>query len=127
MAAARKGPVFKKPEDKDYTGARNYLGLICSDKDATRHVKALRKAKTIERAAKDILRTSGLTLLPRDNQRVAEDLAKIREGKALPPVLLVRGDFERGVPLIIADGFHRTCALYYHNPDTMVPCRMVEH
>ncbi len=124
--AVAKGPVFKKPEDKDYTGARNFLSLTCSDKDAAQYVRALRKAKTIERAAKDILRASGLTLLPRDNAQVAEDLAKIREGKPLAGVLLVRGDFERGVPLIVADGYHRSCALYYHNPDTMVPCRLVE-
>ena len=118
--------MFKKIEDKDYTGARSYLSLTCSDSDAARYVKALRKVKTVERAAKDILRASGLTLLPRDNLRVAEGLAKIREGKGLTPVLLVRGDFERGVPLIIADGYHRTCAIYYHNPDTMIPCRLVE-
>jgi hypothetical protein len=126
MVARVKGPAFKTPEEKDYKGATNYLSLICSDKDAVRYVKALRKAKTIERAAKDILRASGLRLLPRDNAQVAEDLAKIREGRPLAGVLLVRGDFERGVPLIVADGYHRSCALYYHAPDTMVPCRLVE-
>jgi hypothetical protein len=124
--AAAKGPVFKKPEEKDYAGAANYLSLTCSDKDAARYVKALRKKKPTARAAKDILRASGLPLLPRDNDQVAEDIGKIREGKALPEVLLVRGDFERGVPLIVADGYHRSCALYYHGPDTMVPCRLVE-
>jgi len=119
-------PVFKKPEKKAFAGAFNYLSLFCSDKDAERYVRALGKAKTIQRAAKDILRASGLPLLPRDNDQVAEDLVKIHTGKALQHVLLVRGDFERGVPLIIADGYHRSCALYYHSPDTMVPCRLVE-
>ena len=124
--AGAKAPAFKKPEEKDYTGAFNYLSLWCSDKDATRYVKALRKSKTIFRAAKDLFRASGLELLPKNNPRVAEDLRKIRAGKALPPVLLVRGDFERGIPLIIADGYHRTCALYHYGADTMVPCRLVE-
>jgi len=119
-------PVFKDAEDKDYKGAANYLSLTCSDKDASRYVRALRKAGKTARAAKDILRASNLPLLPRDNDQVAEDIGKIRTGKALPEVLLVRGDFGRGVPLIVADGYHRSCALYYHDPDTMVPCRLVE-
>lgn len=121
-----KEPAFKKPEEKDYVGAFNYLSLWCSVKDAARYVKALRKAKTIHRAAKDIFRASGLVLLPRSNPQVAKDLRKIHDGKALPAVLLVRGDFERGVPLIIADGYHRTCALYHHGADTKVACRLVE-
>ena len=124
--AKAKDPVFKAPEKKAFTGAFNYLSLFCGDKDAARYVRALKKAKTIQRAAKDILRASGLPLLPRDNDQVAEDLVKIHTGKALQGVLLVRGDFERGVPLLVADGYHRSCALYYHNPDTMVPCRLVE-
>ena len=119
-------PVFKKPIEADYIGTANYLSLLCSDKAAARYVKALRKARPIERAAKDLLRASGLALLPKDNAQVREDLAKVRAGKPLAPVLLVRGNMRQGEPLIIADGYHRTCALYYLDPDTMVPCRMVE-
>ena len=119
-------PVFKKPVEADYIGAANYLSLVCSDKAAAGYVKALRKAPTIQRAAKDLLRASALALLPKDNAQVRKDLAKVRTGKPLATVLLVRGNFRQGEPLIIADGYHRICALYYLDPDTMVPCRMVE-
>ncbi|MBV9540250.1 MAG: hypothetical protein JO167_03200 [Alphaproteobacteria bacterium] len=120
-----RGPKFKAAEAKDFAGALNYLSLTSSDRRAARYVSAFRRAKMVRRAAKDILRASGLPLLPRDTARVAVDLKKIRVGKALSPVLLVRGDLVRGLPLIIADGYHRTCALYYYAPETMVPCLLV--
>ena len=119
-------PVFKKPVAADYAGAANYLSLLCSDKAAARYVKALRKARMIERAAKDLVRASGLALLPKDNAQVRKDLAKVRAGEPLATVLLVRGDLRQGEPLIVADGYHRICALYYLDPETMVPCRMAE-
>ena len=41
-------------------------------------------------ASKDILRAAGLPCLPADNEGVAAKLAKVRDGKPLAPVMLVR-------------------------------------
>ena len=32
----------------------------------------------------------------------------------------------RGVPLIVADGYHRICASYHIDENADVPCKMVE-
>jgi hypothetical protein len=36
------------------------------------------------------------------------------------------GQAEAGVPLIIADGYHRICASYNLDEDADIPCRMVD-
>ena len=70
--------------------------------------------------AKDILRASGLALLPPDNHEVTKDLNKVKAGTKLSPVLLVRG-----TPLWVADGYHRVCASYHLDEDALIPCRIV--
>jgi hypothetical protein len=114
----------KKPAAKDYQGAMNFLSLICSDTDAKKLVRALRKAKTIERAAKDLLRASDLPLLARDEPHVDADLKRIRKGKPLAPLLLIQGEISNGVPLIVADGYHRICVICYYDENAPIPCRM---
>jgi hypothetical protein len=115
----------KKPEPQDYQGAENYLSLLCSESKAKKLVRALRDAPAIERAAKDLLRASRLPLLPRDEPHVSDDLDKIHKGKPLAPVLLVCGDMSNDIPLTVADGYHRICAVYYYDSKLMVECRMV--
>ncbi|HWA29798.1 MAG TPA: hypothetical protein VG867_01810 [Rhizomicrobium sp.] len=88
-------------------------------------MRALREAPAIEHAAKDLLRASRLPLLPRDEPHVSEDLDKIHKGKPLAPVLLVSGDMANDIPLTVADGYHRICAVYYYDAKLMVRCRMV--
>ncbi len=83
------------------------------------------KAKTVEHAAKDLLRASNLPLLPREEAHVEADLTRIRKGKDLAPVLLVRGDMGQGVPLVVADGYHRICAICYYDENAPIPCRLV--
>jgi hypothetical protein len=51
-------------------------------------VRALRKAKRIERAAKDLLRASNLPLLPRDEPHVGDELKKIHNAVRYPIVRL---------------------------------------
>ena len=114
----------KKSEAEDYNGALNFLSLICSDTEAKKLVRALRKAKAIERAAKDLLRAGELPLLPRDEPHVDNDLKRIHKGKPLAPILLVQGEFTKGVPLIVADGYHRICAICYYDENAPIPCRM---
>jgi hypothetical protein len=115
----------KKPEAEDYAGALNFLLLICADTRARRLLRLFRKSKTVEHAAKDLLRASNLPLLSREDPHVEEDLVRIHKGKHLPPVLLVRGDMTRGVPLVVADGYHRICAICYYDESAPIPCRLV--
>jgi hypothetical protein len=118
--------IWKKaPEAEDYDGARNFLLLVYSEAKSNKLVDKLRKAKTINRAAKDLLRASGLRLLGPDEPHVDEDLKRIHKGKALPPVLLIRGNMMRGVPLVIADGYHRICAICHYDESAPIPCRLV--
>ena len=115
----------KKPEHEDYGAALDFLSLIFPVGHAKRMIRALNDAKTVERAAKDLLRASGLPLLARDAPHVDEDLKRIHKGKALAPVLLIQGDMSRGIPLVVADGYHRICAIYYYNENAPIPCRLV--
>lgn len=113
------------PEEHDYPAALDFLSLLMSDAAAAALVAKLKSAALTHRKAKDILRASGLPILPRDNAHVAHDLKKIRDGKKLSPVLLVRGDRNAGVPLAIADGYHRICASWYTDENALIPCRLV--
>lgn len=110
-----------EPEAQDFPAAQSYLSLLLGITAAGGLVKALRKEKTLQHfAVKDILRASGLALLSADDSEVAADLNKVKRGEKLSPVLLVQG-----IPLWVADGYHRVCASYHLNEKTMVPCRMV--
>jgi hypothetical protein len=110
-----------KPEAQDFPAAESYLSLLIGPAGAARLVKALRKENGLRHyAAKDILRAAGLPLLASDDSEVAADLAKVKLGKKLSPVLLIQG-----IPLWVADGYHRVCASYHLDEKTRVPCRMV--
>ena len=111
---SKKDLIWKKaPERGDYSAAGAFLSLIFRPSRAKSLAGALRTAPKTEYSAKDLLRASGLPLLARNETSVKEDLKRIDKGKALSPVLLVRGDIAKGVPLIVADGYHRICAVYY--------------
>jgi hypothetical protein len=116
----------EKGEDEDFAAAEKYLSLLCSDAKAKAIVKSLRSSKPVEHAAKDLLRAAHLPLLPSDEGHVAEDLKRIQKGKALEPVLLVRGDIAAGLPLIVADGYHRICAVCYFDESAPIPCRIAD-
>jgi hypothetical protein len=116
----------EKQEDADFDAAFQYLSLLCSDRKAGALVKGLRGSKVIEHAAKDVLRAAQLPLLPSDESHVSEDLKRIQKGKALAPVLLVRGDLTSGLPLIVADGYHRICAVCYFDESAPVRCRIAD-
>ena len=113
------------PEAHDYPAALDYLSLVAGDAEAAALVAKLERAKLVRRKAKDILRASGLAALPRDNPHVACNLKKIRKGKRLSPVLLVRGDRRKAVPLTVADGYHRICASWHVDENALIPCRLV--
>ncbi len=77
----------EQPEDHDFPAAADYLSLVAPTKEVTTVVEALRSAETTHRKAKDLLRASRLPLLPAENVHVKKDLAKVKEGKRLSPVL----------------------------------------
>ncbi len=123
---SKQKPIWKKqPVPEDYDGALKFLMLIYSAPKALQLLRAFPKAKTVEHAAKDLLRASNLPLLPREAPHVEEDLTRIRKGKNLAPVLLIRGDMTKNVPLIVADGYHRICAICYYDENAPIPCRLV--
>ncbi|MFP3579024.1 hypothetical protein [Arthrobacter sp. fls2-241-R2A-200] len=115
-----------EPEEQDYPGATDYLSLLASDEVVASVVLALKGAPIQHRKAKDILRAARLVLLPEDNAHVAADLQKIKDGKKLSPILMVRGDLARGIPAQVADGYHRVCASYYTNENTDIPLKLVD-
>ena len=119
------GIWLPKPEAQDYKAAHDYLTLLFREADAARIVKRLRAAPIIQRQAKDLIRASQTHRLPESDLYVANDLKKIRKGKKLSPVLLVRGDARHGVTLTIADGYHRICASWYWSEDEPVSCCLV--
>jgi hypothetical protein len=116
----------EQPDAHDYPAAEDFLSLLMPPAKAKQIVGRLRKAAIMRRKAKDLLRTSRLPPLPPDNLHVARDLQKVKDGKKLSPVLLVRGQLTGDVPLTIADGYHRICASYHLDEDADIPCRIVD-
>ena len=112
------------PDDHDYPAAAAYLSLLTSSDVIDRLVAEMKKAPVQTGKAKDLLRASRLLLLPPDNKHVAGDIAKVAAGKALSPVLLVRGELREDIALQIADGYHRVCASYHLDENTDIPFRM---
>jgi hypothetical protein len=115
-----------KPAAEDYAAAHDYLTLLFPERSVAGLVRKLRAAPTIRRQAKDLLRASQTYLLDEDNSHVSGDLKKIRKGKKVSPVLLVRGNAKAGITLTIADGHHRICASWYWDEDQPVACCLVD-
>jgi hypothetical protein len=80
----------------------------------------------VRHKAKDLLRSSQLPALPPENLHVARDIGKVKAGKKLSPVLLVRGQLGSDLPLIVADGYHRICASYHLDENADIPCRIAD-
>jgi hypothetical protein len=116
---------LEKPEAHDFPAAADYLALLAEPGIANQLAEKLKSGIVSHKKAKDILRAAQLRLLPDDNPHVAADLAKIKKGQALSPILVVRGDFTTGVPLQIADGYHRVCASYHTDENTDIPVVIV--
>ena len=112
-----------EPEEHDYPAAKSYLALAYRQGKAAAFVERLKKARIETFKAKDIFRASGLSLLGVSNGHVAKDKEKIESGKRLSPLLLVRDPVQGRV--IIADGYHRLCAVYSFDEDAVIPCKIV--
>ena len=114
------------PSKHDYPAAASYLRLTVDPALLEVLTARLAQAPTVRQRAKDILRAARLQLLPADDSEVARDLRRVAAGKALSPVLLVRGALDLDRPLQIADGYHRVCAGYHLAENTWIPCRLVD-
>ena len=112
-----------EPVEKDYLAAESYLGLLYDNKSVNAIVSKLKIASVSRYKAKDLFRASGLSLLGISNFHVERDREKIADERALSPILLVRDD--KNGKVIIADGYHRMCAVYSYNEDEMIPCKIV--
>jgi hypothetical protein len=114
---------FAQPEEHNYPAARSYLRLIYDAPTTERLVRKLRAAPTSSFKSRDIFRASQLPLLGLSNEHLMSDQRKIRKGKKLSPLLLVR-DTANG-KVVIADGYHRLCAVYTFDEDAEIPCKIV--
>jgi hypothetical protein len=123
MSKQSKNNWLSKPEKHDYPAAVSYLSLIYDEKTAAKYAKALAKAPMTSFKAKDIFRASELPLLGITNSHVRKNQRKLAAGKKLSPLLLVRDS--RNGKLVIADGYHRMCAVYLFDEDALVPCKIV--
>lgn len=112
-----------EPEEHDYPAALSYLKLIYDEKTAAKYVERLKAAGMTSFKSKDVFRASGLSLLGISNSHVNRDRTKIEAGEKLSPILLIR------VPalgkVVIADGYHRLCAIYSFDEDALIPCKIV--
>jgi hypothetical protein len=113
------------PEDRHVRAAEDYLTLLADGASVALAIAALRSTENVTRKANDVLRASGLPVLPKDDPHVARDLMAAQAGQSLSPVLLVRGEIDRGLPLTIADGYHRLSACYHIDENVEVQCRIV--
>ena len=110
------------PEEHDYPAAHSYLTLIFDEGKAAKYVRRLRAAPIAQFKAKDVFRASALSLLGVSNGHVERDRRKISAREKLSPILLVRAPAIGRV--IVADGYHRLCAVYSIDEDAVVPCKI---
>lgn len=112
-----------EPEEKDFPAAESYLGLHYGKKSIKVIMSKMKKACTSQFKAKDIFRASGLSSLGVSNSHVEKNRRNIKNGEPISPILLVRDKYTD--KLIIADGYHRMCAVYSYNEDEQIPCKIV--
>lgn len=122
MASKTEVKWLDKVGKDDFEAGERYLCLLYPDAASRKLIRSLKSARTARFAAKDILRASELALAPQKDPDVTKQSKKIAKGQALSPLLLIR---ESGhARLIVADGFHRLCAVHHIDEETQVPCKI---
>jgi hypothetical protein len=114
---------LNSPVDRDYISAERYLSLLFKPRKCRKLVRKLRAAPMSDYPAKDILRASRTPMADVAAFDWERQQQQIRDGEALGPILIVRQN--DGSSLIIADGFHRMCALFAEDELIKVPCKIV--
>ena len=110
-------------DDHVFAAADSYLRLIYPDGKVKEMVEQLRASAITQFKAKDVLRASQLSLLGISNSHIEKDRKKILKGICLSPILLVRDESHGKV--IVADGYHRLCAIYEFDEDAWVMCKIL--
>jgi len=110
-------------EQTNYSAAQFYLSLLYGGTEVTSLISRLRSKNIVQFKAKDIFRASQLSLLGVSNSHVEKDRKKIKKGTPLSPLLLVRD--EKNGKVVIADGYHRLCAIYRLDEDAWIRCKIV--
>lgn len=126
MAKSESKIVIKwldEPEAHDYPAAASFLSLLDAPDKVQGTVKLLKAAPMTTFKAKDIFRASGLSQLGVSNSHVERDRQKVKSGATLSPLLLLRDPAHGRV--VIADGYHRLCAVYSIDEDAQIPCKIV--
>jgi hypothetical protein len=125
MAKAKPKKItwLSESETHDYPAAESYLSLLFNEEQVVKMIVKLRRSPVVHFKAKDIFRASQLSLLGVSNSHVEKDWEKIRKGQSLSPLLLVRN--EANGKVVIADGYHRLCAVYGIDEDALIPCKII--
>jgi len=113
---------LSEPQEHDYPAALSYLSLLFDKQSAASHVNRLKRAPISEFKAKDLFRASGSPLTGISKAHVKQDQTKIKSGRELSPLLLIRDAANGNV--IIADGYHRLCAAYSYDENAVIPCKI---
>jgi hypothetical protein len=111
------------PRDGNYPAVYSYLNLLYNGNECEQMIEKLKQADLSSFKAKDIFRASQLSLLGISNSHVKKDIKRIKKAEPLSPILLVRDTSH--LRLIIADGYHRMCAVYTFDEDALIPCKII--
>lgn len=107
----------------DYPAAESYLRLLYSDDKVADMITGFKTAPIVQFKAKDIFRASQLSPLGVSNLHVEKDRKKIQKEISLSPLLLLRS--ESNGKVVIADGYHRLCAIYEFDEDAWIRCKII--
>jgi hypothetical protein len=110
-------------EEHDYPAAESYLRILYREDSVADMIMRFRSAAITQFKAKDIFRASQLSLLGVSNLHVERDRKKIHKGVSLAPLLLLRD--EPNGKVVIADGYHRLCAIYEFDEDALIHCKII--
>ena len=98
------------------------MSLLYDEQTAASYVDKLKRTSISEFKAKDIFRASGLSVLGISQQHIKKAQQKLQSGDDLSPLLLIRNSVN--VKVVIADGYHRLCAVYAYDEDAVIPCKI---
>lgn len=110
-------------EEHDYPAAESYLRILYSEDRVAEMIVRFKSAAIVQFKAKDIFRASQLSLLGVSNFHVEMDRKKIQKDGSLSPLLLLRDELNGRV--VIADGYHRLCAIYEFDEDALIRCKII--
>ncbi len=82
-----------------------------------------RNAAIIKFKTVDIFRACELPLMSESNAQVKVERKKISKGESLSPIFLLRD--EPNGKVVIADGYHRMCAVYEVDEEAAIPCKII--